>query len=207
MPMRRRVKRDLGAIAQGAIVQFAGFGPALQSEMLEQRAAQPDTRGAHAGRDLLHCRHCLRVEFFERGIELRAFVPARGGGGFREGAPATGSLLRKVQIGLSEIRIQHLVEIARTGLRLLGAFERGRAFPPTPSSPECRAVRPGAGTGACRPSSWPSSQDRDRGPSIHRQESGSGAEHAEIVNRIGSQSWPKHARTPREPATSSSAGR
>ena len=40
----QRVKCELRAIAQGVAVQFVGFGPAFEGEMLEEGAA-----GAHSG--------------------------------------------------------------------------------------------------------------------------------------------------------------
>jgi hypothetical protein len=63
------VERDLGAVAHGAVVQFAGCGPTLQSEVFEERAAHPDARGAR-GKRLAPRSPLFAVELFESGLRF-----------------------------------------------------------------------------------------------------------------------------------------
>ena len=71
------MKRHLGPVAQGAIVQFARGRPALQSKMLEHRAARPDARRTQR-QGLAPLPPLLAVEFFERRASfalLLSFAP------------------------------------------------------------------------------------------------------------------------------------
>src|ERR1700733_344728 len=63
-PDAESVQRALGAVTQGAAVQGIGFGPALQSKMLEEGAAQPD-RCRTCGKSPAPLAPLFAVEFFE----------------------------------------------------------------------------------------------------------------------------------------------
>ena len=78
MPMRRLWNAALGAVAQSAGVKCAGFGPALESQMLEQRAAEADVGGSR-GKSSRPLTPLFAVEFFEGGVgfELSVLFRAR----------------------------------------------------------------------------------------------------------------------------------
>src|ERR1700689_4988162 len=61
------VKGSLGAVTQGAVVEFAGFGPAFESQMFEERAAEPNARGT-SRKNSRPLTPLLAVEFFESGM-------------------------------------------------------------------------------------------------------------------------------------------
>lgn len=61
------VKRSLGAVAKGAVVEFASFRPALEGQMLEECAAWPKARGPR-GKRLAPGTPLFAVEFFESGL-------------------------------------------------------------------------------------------------------------------------------------------
>ena len=66
-PDAQAVKRNLGAIAQSAVVELASRGPALQREMLEQCAARANASGAR-GKRFAPLAPLLAVELFESGL-------------------------------------------------------------------------------------------------------------------------------------------
>ena len=86
------VECDLGAIAQGAVVEFAGFGPALESEMFEEWAARTEAGGAR-GKRVAPLPPLLAVEFFESGVGFVLLFALRGASGFSEA-------LRQARIGI-----------------------------------------------------------------------------------------------------------
>jgi len=71
------VKRGLGAVAQGAVVQFAGFGPAFEREMFEQRAAQAKVGGPRRQRSA-PLPPFLAVELFARGVLFELLLALAG---------------------------------------------------------------------------------------------------------------------------------
>jgi hypothetical protein len=65
----QRVQRDLRPVAHGPDMQIAGSRPALQRQMLEDRTARPDVRGAQRQR-LAPLAPLFTVEFFESCLRL-----------------------------------------------------------------------------------------------------------------------------------------
>ena len=59
----------LRAVAEGAIVQLASLGPALQGEVLEERAAGADA-GRTRGKRVAPAAPLLAVEFFQRSMSF-----------------------------------------------------------------------------------------------------------------------------------------
>jgi hypothetical protein len=58
------MERYLGAISQGAIVEFAGRGPAFEREVFEERATRPDVSRSHRER-FAPLSPLLGIEFFK----------------------------------------------------------------------------------------------------------------------------------------------
>src|ERR1700691_6207200 len=61
------VKRGLGTVAQSAVMQLATFGPMLQSEVFEERAAQANAAGPD-GQRFAPLAPLFAVEIFEYGL-------------------------------------------------------------------------------------------------------------------------------------------
>ncbi len=76
-----RVECDLGAVAQGAVVKRAGCGPALEGEMLEERAAWSETGGAR-GKRFAPVAPLLAVELFESAMGFELLLAFAGGQDF-----------------------------------------------------------------------------------------------------------------------------
>ena len=78
------VECDLGAVAQGAVVEFPGCRPALESEMLEERAARAEAGGAR-GKRFAPVAPLLAVELFESGVGFEFLFALAGGQDFQQG--------------------------------------------------------------------------------------------------------------------------
>src|ERR1700693_4521805 len=65
------MKRKLGAVAQGAIMELARLSPTLEGEMFEQRASLPDT-GRARRKSLAPFPPLFTIKLFQGGLR---FVP------------------------------------------------------------------------------------------------------------------------------------